>query len=222
MHRPTEASAAVAIFASVNDAGADTAIAIERDVYLIPGAFPEGRQPDGNSVVLLAPKGLVVIDTGRHATHTQQIAGRKLAVHLEHDAATAGDVWLEDPATHLVVSGDLVPLPVPFFDTACPTQWQTALSHIAAVPFKTLVPGHGKPMSPQQSEAYRHAFAALLSCRDSKQPTSVCALQWLDNAGALIDPDDRSRVGPTLDYYMRAVLRAPASELTYRCAGGKS
>jgi hypothetical protein len=65
--------AAVTTFASVNGAGAQTATAIGRDIYLIPGAFPEGQQPDGNSVVLLAPKGLVVIDTGRQATHTQQI-----------------------------------------------------------------------------------------------------------------------------------------------------
>src|SRR5687768_55619 len=33
---------------------------------LIPGTFEEGKQPDGNAVILDAPDGLIVIDTGRH------------------------------------------------------------------------------------------------------------------------------------------------------------
>lgn len=39
-------------------------------VELVRGRFVPGSQPDGNSVVLRAPGGLVVIDTGRHAEHT--------------------------------------------------------------------------------------------------------------------------------------------------------
>src|SRR5262245_24911617 len=46
---------------------------VGRDTYLIPGAFPKDQQPDGNSIVLAAPQGLVVVDTGRHTSHTQQI-----------------------------------------------------------------------------------------------------------------------------------------------------
>lgn len=47
--------------------------AIAPRVHLIRGAFVQGQQPDGNTVVLEAPEGLVVIDTGRHAAHTQRI-----------------------------------------------------------------------------------------------------------------------------------------------------
>src|SRR5262249_12882717 len=42
-------------------------------ITLVPGAFVPGSQPDGNSIVLDAPKGLIVVDTGRHPEHTAAI-----------------------------------------------------------------------------------------------------------------------------------------------------
>jgi glyoxylase-like metal-dependent hydrolase (beta-lactamase superfamily II) len=42
-------------------------------IDLIAGVFVPDQQPDGNSVVIRAPDGLIVIDTGRHVQHTQQI-----------------------------------------------------------------------------------------------------------------------------------------------------
>jgi glyoxylase-like metal-dependent hydrolase (beta-lactamase superfamily II) len=44
-------------------------------VYLLPGAMLPGRGPDGNTVVFDAPKGLLVVDTGRHAWHSDGILG---------------------------------------------------------------------------------------------------------------------------------------------------
>ena len=40
---------------------------------LIPGAVPLDKGPDGNSVIFDAPRGLVVIDTGRHPEHARAI-----------------------------------------------------------------------------------------------------------------------------------------------------
>jgi len=40
---------------------------------LIPGSFAPGRQPDGNTVVIDAPAGLIVVDTGRHPEHRAKI-----------------------------------------------------------------------------------------------------------------------------------------------------
>jgi len=37
--------------------------------HLIPGAVPLDSGPDGNTVVLEAPQGLIVFDTGRHPEH---------------------------------------------------------------------------------------------------------------------------------------------------------
>jgi glyoxylase-like metal-dependent hydrolase (beta-lactamase superfamily II) len=63
---------------------------------LIPGSLDPGRQPDGNSVVLDAPEGLILVDTGRHAEHQQRLldaaraAGKPIAAivnthwHLDH------------------------------------------------------------------------------------------------------------------------------------------
>lgn len=42
-------------------------------ITLIPGGFDPGRQPDGNTVIFQGTQGLVVMDTGRHAAHTQKI-----------------------------------------------------------------------------------------------------------------------------------------------------
>ena len=41
--------------------------------HLIPGAVPLDKSPDGNSIVLDAPKGLIVVDTGRYPEHSQKI-----------------------------------------------------------------------------------------------------------------------------------------------------
>lgn len=63
---------------------------------LIPGTFEEGRQPDGNSIILDAPGGLIVIDTGRHKVQQDKILaaakarGKPIAAiinthwHLDH------------------------------------------------------------------------------------------------------------------------------------------
>jgi glyoxylase-like metal-dependent hydrolase (beta-lactamase superfamily II) len=50
-----------------------TAQAVAPGVWLIPGGIPPRRQPDGNTVIFEGPRGLVVMDTGRHAWHRQAI-----------------------------------------------------------------------------------------------------------------------------------------------------
>src|SRR4029079_14440184 len=64
----------------------------------------------------------------------QRIAGRRLQVNLAPFAATEGDVWLYDPAKHLLIAGDLVVTEVPFMYTACPEGWRRALDVLAATP----------------------------------------------------------------------------------------
>ena len=46
---------------------------IANGVWLIPGAFPQNREPDGNTIIFAGDGGLVVMDTGRHPWHTQAI-----------------------------------------------------------------------------------------------------------------------------------------------------
>ena len=40
---------------------------------LIPGSVPLDKGPDGNSIILDAPHGLIVVDTGRHPEHSAKI-----------------------------------------------------------------------------------------------------------------------------------------------------
>lgn len=296
--------------------------AIADGVALLPGGFQPGRQPDGNTVVFHGTEGLVVLDTGRHAEHSQQIleyarssglpiavvvnshwhldhvsgnprlraaypalkvyaspaidgamsgflarsrqqaeqflaqpgdaamqaevradvatidsgkalypdvelrvsgehslAGRELHVGFEGPAVTAGDLWLFDRKSGTLAAGDLVTLPAPFFDTACPTQWSRALAHLDAVPFKLLVPGHGPVLDRAQFASYRKAFDQLLKCADSSSQASVCREEWIRGAGALLaDEGQKQLARGLLDYYLDQVLRN-ADKRRELCAG---
>lgn len=289
-------------------------------VDLLPGRFVPNVQPDGNTVVLQAAKGLIVVDTGRHPEHTQAIldlaarervpvaaivnthwhldhvggnptlrkrfpesrvyasgalagalkgfladyraqlqamidktpdarsqapwraeltiidsgpalgpdevvtasgeptiAGRRLKIGLESHAVTAGDVWLFDPGTRVLAAGDLVTLPVPFLDTACPSGWRAALGHLHAIDFAVLVPGHGAPMARKQFETYRSAFDRLLSCAASQREREECITGWVQDAATLLTTEDPAFVRSLVGYYVDQ-LRADPARLARLCA----
>src|SRR6185369_11293231 len=53
--------------------------------HLIPGQVSANKGPDGNTIILDAPKGLIVIDTGRHPEHERPIAAIVNSHwHLDH------------------------------------------------------------------------------------------------------------------------------------------
>jgi len=290
-------------------------------ITLIPGGVSPGSQPDGNTVVFKGEGGLVVLDTGRHAEHTQKIldlasksglpvkaivnshwhldhvsgnpmvkkaypgarvyasaaiegaltgflaryrkqleemvasapdgdkqkqqskdeiaridagkalgpdevvkssgertlAGRKLELVLESRAVTAGDVWVYDPATRVVAAGDLVTLPVPFLDTACPERWKEALAHVAKKDFSVLIPGHGAPMTRKAFEAYRTAYGNFLACAASSRTKEACVEGWTKDAGELLEGSDPKLVRGMADYYVGGVLRGDPANLASLC-----
>lgn len=53
--------------------GLAAAPAVQAPYTFIEGKVPQDRQPDGNSIVLEGPDDMLVIDTGRHPEHTDQI-----------------------------------------------------------------------------------------------------------------------------------------------------
>ena len=298
---------AAAAQSSAETPAAPEARQIASGVWMIPGGFLPKREPDGNTIILAAPKGLIVFDTGRHTWHTQAIkafaqarrapivaifnshwhldhtsgnialkraypaarvyasraieaalkgflpnsakddrvylasgqadpvtaedvrgdiavietpsalipdvpieisqtmtvAGRRLGVHLAPHAATAGDVWIYDPKTRTAVVGDLITLPAPFLDTACPAGWETALAAVWATPFETALPGHGPPMSRDQFAAYRQAFQSLIDCASSPSDKQQCAAAWVGGVKPVLDPGPlalRRAQGMTEDY----------------------
>ena len=70
-----------------------------RTWHLVPGTFEPNRGPDGNSVFLEAPDGLILVDTGRHPAHRDRLlayaAARGMPIaavlnthwHLDHSTA---------------------------------------------------------------------------------------------------------------------------------------
>ena len=72
--------------------GSGDGIAVAKDTLLFAGAFEPGRQPDGNSVVIAAPGGLIVFDTGRHRGHTGRLLDHAGAVR-QPIAAIVNSHW---------------------------------------------------------------------------------------------------------------------------------
>jgi glyoxylase-like metal-dependent hydrolase (beta-lactamase superfamily II) len=158
----------------------------------------------------LAPDEIVTTSGSR------DIGGRKLVLNLEH-GATAGDVWVFDPATRVVAAGDLITLPVPFFDTACPARWKAALDRVAATKFDLVIPGHGQPMHRREFEVYRAAFGKLLSCGASERPKEDCINGWMADAAGLISGEPPRFVRSLLDYYVTASLRGDPAKTNTLC-----
>ena len=82
-------------------ATASCAIAQGPSYHLSSGQVPLDKGPDGNSIILDAPDGLIVIDTGRHPEHSKAILdyakalGRPIAAivnthwHMDHTTGNA-------------------------------------------------------------------------------------------------------------------------------------
>jgi glyoxylase-like metal-dependent hydrolase (beta-lactamase superfamily II) len=288
--------------------------------WVIPGGILPDRQPDGNSVILDAPAGLIVVDTGRHAWHREAIlslarsqekrivaivnthwhldhvsgnpdlraaypslrvyasdaidgaltgffpasakdsaaylddpqvppdtrddirgdlitmqngaalkpdvvisasgtvtlGGRVLRLNLAPDAVTGGDLWLYDETSRLAVLGDLVTVPAPFLDTACPDGWKVALAQVAATPFEVAIPGHGAPMNRGQFLLYRNAFEAFIDCANSARAEQECASGWADAIEPLLAGDalGPKRARGMAAYYV-GMLRASEGRSRY-------
>lgn len=260
-------------------------------IHLLPGGAYTDRGPDGNTVIIDAPQGLIVVDTGRHAWHSDAILGFAAAAkrpivaivnthwHLDHSsgngrlkrvhagaqvyttnavdralapggflvrdlemvkgllgkpefsvtrqddfrrfiatmaerdvlrpdvvltksgpmtlagktldvrvtdkAVTDADVWLYDANSGVAIIGDLVTVPVPFFETACPRKWGSALDEVWRTPFKLAIPGHGEPMSREQFNVYRTAFHAFVDCAVSDKAVQQCGKVWSSGVASL-------------------------------------
>ena len=287
----------------------EPAVEVAPGIHLIRGAVVPGRGPDGNTILIDAPDGLIVIDTGRHTYHSDAIlafarerkrpiaaivnthwhldhssgnirlkaaypkarvytttavdralapggflarnlettrqalpttadalrkeemqifittmevrdhlrpdvaltrsaptplAGRTLDVRVTDKAVSDADVWLYDEQTRVAMIGDLVTVPVPYFETACPDRWRTALDEVWATAFETAIPGHGRPMTRAQFDAYRKSFGAFVECARSDSPAAQCGTAWADGIGVLPgdDPARRKAVASGIEYYV--------------------
>lgn len=296
-------------------------LSLGKDAFVLPGSYKPGRQPDGNSVVFAGPRGLVVVDSGRHVEHTLALldfasarqqpilavvnthwhldhlggngllrdrlpdlqvlaspavgpalqgwlatsrrdmqatlaggqadaatqgmlridialielgarllpdtvvsgprsldeAGRPLQIGVVRHAVTAADLWVHDPASRVLAAGDLVTLPVPFFDTACAAGWRAALAEVDSLTFDTLVPGHGAAMDRREFSIWRQAFGGLLDCAAGASPAAACADAWVAALGPLLPVAEQPRARGMLGYYLARHLRAPPAQRDRFC-----
>lgn len=148
-------------------------------------------------------------DVSIEVSRTVSIGRRRLQLNAAK-AASAGDIWIYDDATGLAAAGDIVTLPAPFLDTACPREWRAALEQILATPFTRLIPGHGREMTRGDVTRYRDAFNALLDCADGDAPAAACANAWAASAAPLLDAQSGSQADASAyaRYYVESVLRA--------------
>ena len=153
-----------------------------------------------------------VVKSGR-----MTIAGRSLYVHLAKFAATEGDVWLYDPKSRTAIVGDLVVGIVPFMDTACAEGWSKALDEVAAVPFTTLIPGHGDPMTRADFLTWQKAYNAFVDCGHSSADKKQCVDGWVRDAAKFIDAEHEGYARAAAEYYLDTRLRSSAEEQQNYC-----
>lgn len=137
------------------------------------------------------------------ASGPMRLAGKEFDVHVSKGAVTDADVWLYDPESRIAALGDLVTLPAPYFETACPKRWREELEAVARVPFEQAIPGHGAPMSKSQFDLYRVAFGKFADCASANDDASTCAQDWVAGVSSLLsDDNERSRARRFASYYV--------------------
>lgn len=157
-------------------------------------------------------------DVAVEASMVLPVNGRDLQLYVTDHAVSEADIWIWDEAAKTAIVGDLVTLPAPFLDTACPEGWLAAFEAIEEKPYARIIPGHGEPMAPEEFRLYRGAFENLLSCAAEKSG-SECGAAWIEDAAALLKSDsDRNDAPKYVEYYVDQVLKSAAHRAEF-CKG---
>lgn len=190
----------------------------EMQAMLDGGKLDAATQAMVNWDIALIDQGSKLLpDVALIAPSSEDSAGRKLLIGRETKAVTAADLWVWDAESKALAAGDLVTLPVPFFDTACAAGWQRALGHLEALPFDQLVPGHGAPMNRAEFAVWRKGFDGLLACAASEATTATCSDGWVATLGPLLSQSDQLQARRMLGYYIDNLLRAEAAQRDRFC-----
>ena len=148
---------------------------------------------------------------------TVTIAGRQLDLHVAPFAASEADLWIYDPEEKIAIVGDLVVDIVPFMDTACPDGWSKALDEVEKLPFQTVIPGHGAPMTRSDFVQWKTAYNNLVECGRSNVDKAQCIDGWSRDAAKFIDEAHRAYARGAADYYISSRLRSSPEEQQKYC-----
>jgi glyoxylase-like metal-dependent hydrolase (beta-lactamase superfamily II) len=83
-------------------------------------------------------------------------------VELRHSGIgdTLGDVWVYLPKERILVTGDVLTAPVPYFFAGYPAALAKTLRHLLELDVTAIIPGHGDVM---HDKAYMQAVADLMA-----------------------------------------------------------
>jgi glyoxylase-like metal-dependent hydrolase (beta-lactamase superfamily II) len=168
------------------------------------------REETEKSIATMEAAESLRADVALDSSSRRRIGGRRFDVHVAGGAVTDADVWLYDRRTRVAVIGDLVTMPGPFFETACPNQWRAALDAVWAAPFRIAIPGHGEPMTRDQFGAYRSAFNTFMDCVMTDAEVDACATVWADGVASLTGDNlnlTRQNAFDTAQYYVSFLRR---------------
>lgn len=138
----------------------------------------------------------IVLDESRDMA----IAGRPLSLRVAYHAVTERDLWIYDAAEKRAIVGDLVTVPVPFLDTACPDGWLKALDEVAASGAEQIIPGHGPIMPIADFNRWHAAFGDFIACAKGASALETCSAGWLAGAAKWIG-SDTARAKAMAEYY---------------------
>ena len=185
--------------------------------YVNDPQIPKEMRADIRADVLTIQNGAALRpDVVIRISGSMDLGGHEFHINLASNAATNGDVWLYDETSGVAALGDLVTLPAPFLDTACPDGWIAALAQVATTPFALAIPGHGAPMAQAQFSLYRRSFESFIDCSRSARPAQDCAANWASAVRSLLpqDPDELQHARKTAGYYID-MLRANSGRSKY-------
>jgi glyoxylase-like metal-dependent hydrolase (beta-lactamase superfamily II) len=144
-------------------------------------------------------------------------------IHLQ--GHTGGDVLAWLPAERVLASGDLLDA-LPYGGHGRPSRWLDALDRLAALPFETVVPGHGPVFRGEAARAQldrvrdmvrfavdeARAAAAVGLTAEEARATAAAKPTWQSLRNELAGDDDlRNRA---FDDFMPAMLEAAHTEAT--------
>jgi glyoxylase-like metal-dependent hydrolase (beta-lactamase superfamily II) len=170
-----------------------------------------------NRFLVAVDQGAVLPDIPLESAISLPVNGRELQINVTRPAVTESDIWIWDPATKTVIAGDIVTLPVPFFDTACVEGWLVAFDEIGKKPLERVVPGHGYIMLADEFRLYRNAFEHLLNCA-AEATGAECAEGWLADAAPLLDKAagedfaNKDYAKAAVTYYVDEIIKSPARQ----------
>jgi glyoxylase-like metal-dependent hydrolase (beta-lactamase superfamily II) len=188
---------------------------LETYVPTLENGSPEKQRYEAEITLLKLDRALAATNPVTQST-IKQLGGRKIEINVSEHSVTEGDIWVFDPTTATLIAGDLVTLPVPMFDSACPEGWQHALDTLAAAKFKRLIPGHGAPMSPEEFEQYHRGFNNLLACAKQSEKQQ-CIDHWFDDVRLLNGNIDEGYGRALLSYYFDQFIKPDAPKRKFWC-----